>query len=106
MTTPRLVPLRRMTLVEQQPVDQPAHRDPLHGAVQAACTHATFRASLDHTESAVAAMDADEPKPGRYWVQHPPRKAPRWLVLAVFFAIGWFATDVVRAVAKLWATLP
>lgn len=64
-TTPRLVPLRRMTLVEQPPVDQPAHRDPLHSAVQAACAATTFNRShppLEHTASAAMAFDAEEPR--------------------------------------------
>ena len=49
MTTPRLIPLRRMTLAEP--------------AADQACTQTTFRASLDHTESAAMAFDAEDPRP-------------------------------------------
>ena len=52
MTTPRLVPLRRMTLV-QPPADE-------------GCTQTTYRASLDHTASAQPigeAAKSDAPTP-------------------------------------------
>jgi hypothetical protein len=98
MTTPRLVPLRRITLV-QPPVDRhPARRDPLHGAVQA-CTATTFRASLDHTESAVAAMDPGDPHPGPVQMYGPePMRAPRWLLFVAGVAIG--------SVVSVWVMLP
>jgi hypothetical protein len=117
MTTPRLVPLRRITLVEPLIDRHPAHRDPLHNAVQrASTTHATYLADteaddsaaappaplmtrqgytppLDHTASAVAARDAAEAKPGRITFVGPePVSRSAWPVVlfgVLCFAAGW-----------------
>lgn len=68
---------------------------------QANCTAATFTASrlLEHTNSAVAAMDADDPHPGPVQMYGPERmRAPGWAMFVAGVAIG--------AVACAWVMLP
>ena len=63
------------------------------------CTRATFTASLDHTNSAAMAFDAEDPHPGPVQMYGPERmRAPRWLLFVAGVMCG--------AVACAWVMLP